>query len=184
MSSDACRIPDPFIGFNELDVEWVGETAWTYRRTLPTVDEVQKHMKIMLAFDGLDTFATVRLNGATILKSDNMFIPYRVDVTQQLLRGKENVLEVEFQSALRRAREIRDAHPEHKWVGFNGDMARLAVRKAQYHWYRQIQTPIPPANQGAGAGTGVLCLTLVVPGKPFAWRHTCREYPTCASITA
>lgn len=69
-----------------------------------------------------------------ILKSDNMFIPHRVDVTKQLLEKTENVLEIEFASALLQARKIKDAHPEHKWVGFNGDMSRLAVRKAQYHW--------------------------------------------------
>jgi beta-mannosidase len=87
-----------------------------------------------LAFDGLDTFATVKLNGHTILESDNMFVPHRVDVTQQLQLGSGNVLEIDFASARLRAIEIREAHPEHTWVGFNGDMSRLAVRKAQYHW--------------------------------------------------
>ena len=90
--------------------------------------------KHVLAFDGLDTFANVKLNGKTILESNNMWIMHRVDVTQQLEEGKENVLEIEFKPALLEARKIKDAHPEHKWVGFNGDMARLAVRKAQYHW--------------------------------------------------
>lgn len=64
-----------------------------------------------------------------------MFVPHQVDVTRVLHYEQANVLEIDFASALIRAREIKDAHPEHKWVGFNGDMARLAVRKAQYHWY-------------------------------------------------
>lgn len=89
--------------------------------------------KTVLAFDGLDTFAHVKLNGDTILKSDNMFIPHRVDITDNLRDGAENVLEIDFAPALVEARKIKDAYPEHKWVGFNGDMARLAVRKAQYH---------------------------------------------------
>lgn len=89
----------------------------------------------MLAFDGLDTFAHVKLNGETILKSDNMFIPYRLDITKKLKDGTENFVEIDFAPALLEARKIKDAHPEHKWLGFNGDMARLAVRKAQYHWY-------------------------------------------------
>lgn len=89
----------------------------------------------MLAFDGLDTFATVRLNGKTIHTSDNMFIPYRIDITNDLQHRADNTVEIDFASARLRAREIKDAHPEHTWVGFNGDMARLAVRKAQYHWY-------------------------------------------------
>lgn len=89
----------------------------------------------MLAFDGLDTFATVKLNGEVILTSDNMFISHRVDVTNRMRYGKVNVLEIDFESARLRAIEIKEAYPEHKWVGFNGDMSRLAVRKAQYHWY-------------------------------------------------
>jgi beta-mannosidase len=90
----------------------------------------------VLAFDGLDTFATVRLNGEVVLQSDNMFVPHRIEVGGRLKTEDEgeNVLEVEFKSARLEAIKIKEAHPEHTWVGFNGDMARLAVRKAQYHW--------------------------------------------------
>ena len=88
----------------------------------------------VLAFDGLDTFAQVRLDGTTILQSDNMFLPHRVDVTHALESAKEHHLEIEFEPALLKAREIQRQHPEHKWICFNGDSARLAVRKAQYHW--------------------------------------------------
>jgi len=38
---DAGEIPDPFYGDNELDVQWVGETDWEYRRTVDVgADEV------------------------------------------------------------------------------------------------------------------------------------------------
>lgn len=128
------RIEDPFLGFNELKCEWVGEKSWTYRVALPPAHATNEGTKDILAFDGLDTFATVKLNSETILKSDNMWIMHRIDVTDKLRASKESVLEIEFAPALFEARKIKDAHPEHKWVGFNGDMARLAVRKAQYHW--------------------------------------------------
>ena len=75
----------------------------------------------------------MKLDGETILKSDNMFIYHRADVTDKLKTGKGSVLEIDFLPALAEAQKVKDAHPEHKWVGFNGDMARLAVRKAQYH---------------------------------------------------
>jgi beta-mannosidase len=88
----------------------------------------------VLAFDGLDTFATVKLNGEIILESDNMFVPHRCDVSKKLKVDSSNVLEIDFKSARLEAIKIKEQHPEHKWVGFNGDMARLAVRKAQYHW--------------------------------------------------
>lgn len=130
----ALRIPDPFIGFNELACEWVNDASWTYKTSLPSIESLEEGVTACLAFDGLDTFATVRFNGETVLKSDNMFIPHRVDVTQRIQRGTENILEIDFEPAMMKAREIQAKYPEHKWVGFNGDMARLAVRKAQYHW--------------------------------------------------
>lgn len=87
-----------------------------------------------LVFEGLDTFAHVRLNGKTILETDNMFLPYRVDITNSLSSEKDQFLEIEFDSALLRAREIRSQHPEHKFLGFNGDPSRMGVRKCQCHW--------------------------------------------------
>jgi beta-mannosidase len=112
----------------------VADKAWTYKVKLPEVKTIRDGAVVVLAFDGLDTFATVRLNDNVIVESDNMFVPHRIDVTEQLKLAEENILEIEFASARLRAIEIKDAHPEHTWVGFNGDMSRLAVRKAQYHW--------------------------------------------------
>jgi beta-mannosidase len=111
----------------------VGNKAWTYKVDLPEIKQGPSGTKYVLAFDGLDTYATVKLNGKTILESDNMFIYHRVDITEQLKQGSSNVLEIDFKPALAEAQKVKDAHPEHKWVGFNGDMARLAARKAQYH---------------------------------------------------
>jgi beta-mannosidase len=122
------------LGFNELKAEWVADKAWTYKVQLPDIETPKDGIAYVLAFDGLDTFATVKFNDDVILESDNMFIPHRVDITQRVKSGKKNILEIVFASARLEAIKIREQHPEHKWVGFNGDMSRLAVRKAQYHW--------------------------------------------------
>lgn len=114
-----------------MAVEWVNEKSWSYRVDLPEISR-SEGSTVALVFEGLDTFAQVRLNGETILTSDNMFTPYRVDITKHL--RDENNLEIDFSPALLRAREIKAQHPDHEWVGFNGDVARLAARKAQYHW--------------------------------------------------
>lgn len=136
-------IPDPFIGKNELDVQWVGEAVWLYRTHFatptPSTTSTGGGSRSVLAFDGLDTFATVRLNGKQILKTDNMFTPERVDVTD-LLRGagEENELEMEFESAYLKGWAGVEEHPEHAWGCWNGDNSRLAVRKAQYHWVSDV----------------------------------------------
>jgi len=127
-------IPDPFIGKNELDVQWVGEKQWLYRTSFNA--DYDGKAKASLAFDGLDTFATVRLNGKVILETDNMFLPERVDVSKSLNAG-ENSLEITFDSAYLRGWKLVEKHPDHKWGCWNGDISRLAVRKAQYHWVRR-----------------------------------------------
>ncbi|KAK3329108.1 glycoside hydrolase superfamily [Apodospora peruviana] len=128
-------IPDPFIGKNELDVQWVGEAKWIYKTTFRS-QQVPEGAKAILAFDGLDTFATVVLNGETILETDNMFLPERVDVTSVLKTSgdEENELVITFDSAYLRGWKLVEKYPDHKWGCWNGDSSRLAVRKAQYHW--------------------------------------------------
>ncbi|KAG8630442.1 hypothetical protein KVT40_002061 [Elsinoe batatas] len=131
---DNGKIEDPFKGFNELKCEWVADKSWTYKTKLPAVPPAKQGQKHILAFDGLDTFATVKVDGKLVLQNDNMWHIHRLDVTDSLDGGKDHVLEIDFASARLEAIKIKEAHPEHEWVGFNGDMARLAVRKAQYHW--------------------------------------------------
>ncbi|KAG9241152.1 glycoside hydrolase superfamily [Calycina marina] len=130
-------IADPFIGKNENDIQWVGEVPWVYRTTFSTTSLFQdgEHaVKAVLAFGGLDTFSTVVLNGIEILKTENMFIPERVDVTKLLSKEVDNVLEITFESAYLKGCELIEKYPDHHWGCWNGDTSRLAVRKAQYHW--------------------------------------------------
>ena len=127
----AGQIPDPFIGTNERDVQWVGEADWLYRCRFDVADALLAHPALTLCFDGLDTFATVWLNGQTILTSDNMFIPQRISVAG-LLRAGENELRISFESALRRGKQReQEGGVQRLW---NGDSSRLYVRKAQYHY--------------------------------------------------
>ncbi len=125
-------IPDPFIGKNENDVQWVGEKAWIYKTTFssPKVNGP----KAVLAFDGLDTYATVILNGKQILKTEDMFIPERVDITKLMQNNNDNELEITFESAYLMGKKTVEKYPDHHWGCWNGDASRLAVRKAQYHY--------------------------------------------------
>jgi beta-mannosidase len=130
-------IADPFIGKNENDVQWVGEVPWVYKTTFssPTVQESDRAIvKAVINFEGLDTYATVLLNGKEILKTESMFTPERVDVTTALKKEGDNELEITFESAYLKGCQIVEQHPNHHWGCWNGDTGRLAVRKAQYHW--------------------------------------------------
>jgi len=180
-------IPDPFIGKNELVVQWIGEAQWTYRTTFAG-QKVPEGAKAVLAFDGLDTFATVVLNGTTILESDNMFLPYRVDVTETLRQEGENELVITFDSAYLRGWKLVEKYPEHKWGCWNGDNSRLAVRKAQYHWVclhyllsDLLLSRTMYALTISRAGIGVRPSSPVAPGAPSTSKSTMLVLPTSTS---
>lgn len=83
-------------------------------------------------FEGLDTFATVSLNGTRILECQNMFRSYRVDVTDIVSMG-ENKVVMEFRSALKEGDRIMAQNGGER-VTWNGHYSRVFVRKAQYHY--------------------------------------------------
>lgn len=127
----AGRIPDPFYGRNELDVQWVGEADWLYRCDFEVAAAWLAEGAVDVCFDGLDTFATVFLNGVEVLSSDDMFLPQRVRI-EKVLRPGTNGLHVLFESAHRRGREREQQHGRMRvW---NGDTSRVYVRKAQYQY--------------------------------------------------
>jgi beta-mannosidase len=122
---------------SELAVRWVAEKSWTYWTIFPSPagDGHAHAARTDLVFKGLDTFATVTLNGTKILEADNMFLEYRVDVTKLLKEPQDNVLEIVFDSALLRGRELVKEHEhEHRIIAHQTEASRLPVRKAQCHW--------------------------------------------------
>ncbi|THV08604.1 glycoside hydrolase family 2 protein [Dendrothele bispora CBS 962.96] len=125
------RIPDPFVGLHEWDVQWIGETRWAFKTTFSVKEDELKTTNIDLVFDGLDTFASVLLNGAQILQTEDQFIEYRVAVKEALKAG-ENELVLNFDSAFFKGRELEKQHE--KLNLWNGDSSRLHVRKAQYNY--------------------------------------------------
>jgi beta-mannosidase len=128
---EANLIPDPFYGLNEKDVQWVGESDWLYRTSFQLDKKMSEQPYLELCFDGLDTFATVSLNGQKILESNNMFIPQRVNI-KAFAKAGENEIVIHFESALKRGKELEALHG--KRPCWNGDNSRLFVRKAQYHY--------------------------------------------------
>ncbi|MGO8950367.1 MAG: beta-mannosidase [Ktedonobacterales bacterium] len=124
-------IPDPYQQMNESAVQWVGERDWIYRCRFAWTPEHAEQGETMLCFGGLDTVATVWLNGRKILASDNMFVVHRIPVQAHLHAG-ENELLILFESVLRVGRERETGMK--KMPVWNGDSSRVYVRKAQYHY--------------------------------------------------
>src|ERR1044072_6133465 len=62
----AGKIPDPFWGTNEANLQWIEERDWEYRATFSVPADLLNEEKVELVADGLDTVATVRLNRRVI----------------------------------------------------------------------------------------------------------------------
>ncbi|KAG8533832.1 uncharacterized protein KY384_001573 [Bacidia gigantensis] len=122
-------IPSPFLGKNEDQVQWVGEKSWLYATRFLSPPLIENENAV-LVFKGLDTYATVKLNGTRILESSNMFVPERVDVTNMLSSGGEgrlNELEIVFENAWLKGKKVVGEHPEHAWGCWNGDVYEMRI---------------------------------------------------------
>jgi beta-mannosidase len=132
------KIADPVQDVNELSVRWVADKAWKYTVRLKIdADALARGALVDLVFCGLDTFATVRLDGEVILETDNMFLSHRCSITDLLNKyGSQNhEMEIVFLSARLRGKELIDAYKhEHRFIARQTEDSRIAVRKAQYHW--------------------------------------------------
>ncbi|KAH6914948.1 beta-mannosidase [Coprinopsis sp. MPI-PUGE-AT-0042] len=126
------RIPDPFLGLNEWDVQWVGEAEWIFKSFVIVAEDELSASSVDLVFEGLDTFARVTLNGRQILSSENQFVSYRVPV-KDILQPGSNELILHFESAFLKGRDVEKANGG-KLLLWNGDSSRLHVRKAQYNY--------------------------------------------------
>ena len=66
-------IPDPFFGANEKQLQWIENENWEYESTFSLSEKEISNENIDLEFNGLDTYATVYINGKLVLEADNMF---------------------------------------------------------------------------------------------------------------
>lgn len=96
---------DPFFRDQEKEQKWVGETDWTYHRTFEVNAALLAHEQVLLKFHGLDTIATIHLNGQRLGETENMFRVYEFDVKPHLQLG-ENSIQVDFRSPMQFVREM------------------------------------------------------------------------------
>ena len=122
-------IPDPLYADNENKLQWVGKTDWDYRLYFNVSKKFLENKNPELLFEGLDTYADVYLNDQLILRSDNMFRGWTVDV-KKLLKHSHNKLFIRFFSA----ENIVDSIAKSRLPLVLPDNPRVYSRKAQYNF--------------------------------------------------
>ena len=99
-------VDDPYLDDNETRLSWIGRTVWEYRTGFDwTADG---HDRTDLVCRGLDTVATVTLNGTVVGRTANQHRSYRFPV-RHLLREGANTLTVRFDSAYTHAEAVQAA---------------------------------------------------------------------------
>ncbi len=86
-------IADPFDGSNEAAQQWIGDTTWRYVSDFDWADDGSDRHDLVAA--GLDTIATIEINGVVVGRTQNQHRSYRFDIAGALMSGR-NSIAVEF----------------------------------------------------------------------------------------
>ena len=124
----AQKIPDPYVRDNEQRLHWIGESGWSYRRTFRVAPAFLACDRVLLHCEGLDTLATVRVNGKKVGTADNMFRTWEYDV-RAALRAGENEIEIRFAPATTFVREAQEKRQLPSWGGPLEIKGRAWLRK-------------------------------------------------------
>ena len=122
-------IPDPFYRDNEKKLQWIEKEDWEYKTSFTPSASIFNKKHVDLVFDGLDTYADVYLNGDLVLRANNMFRQWKVDVKNKLKKGS-NSLFILFHSAQNKVDSLAKADLPFVIP----DNPRCYVRKAQFHF--------------------------------------------------
>lgn len=92
-------IEEPYYGFNDDHYRWVGLDNWTFTRTFDVPAQMFKFKRVNLVAHGLDTACDVKINGALLFSSTDMFVRYVADA-KHALRETDNQISVRCESAV------------------------------------------------------------------------------------
>ncbi|MGE5557356.1 MAG: beta-mannosidase [Bacillota bacterium] len=126
-------IPDPFFGRNELSLEWIDHTDWEYRRAFEVTGEFLDNPSVELVADGLDTLASININGKLAASTENMFIGYRFDVKPFLRQGSNEIC-IYFDNPMDYIESRKRLHPINDGASFGGSIIRKQHSSFGWDW--------------------------------------------------
>jgi beta-mannosidase len=146
-------IPDPFDGANEAGLQWIGDTDWVYERSF-LLEDVPAADRHDLVAEGLDTFATVWVNGALVGSCANQFRAHRFDVSR-LLRAGENSVRIAFAAPVPRAEALAALHGDLPHVNHHPyNAVRKSASNFGWDWGIDVATSGIWKRIGIESGSG------------------------------
>ncbi len=127
----AGKIPNPYYRQDNGAVQWVAEKNWIYRRTFDVPLECLARPHVQLKCHGLDTLATIWINGHKVGEANNMFRAWTFDIKPHLQSGV-NTIEIHFACLTPYVQKLSEVYK----AKYNIDLPdpRSWVRKGPYMW--------------------------------------------------
>ena len=88
-------IPHPYLGTVENQLLWISDHPWDYTLRFDADKDLLEKQVVELEFEGIDTYAEVKLNGEDLFFANNQFRTWKHDV-KDLLKKRDNLLKVHF----------------------------------------------------------------------------------------
>ena len=121
------EIAHPFIGTNEDSIQWISQKNWNYKTPVSVTEETLLKSKHFFRFEGLDTYADIYLNDSLIIKTNNAFRSWEVDVSDVL--KLENELKIILNST-----DLFEKKETEKLDYELPESPRVFTRKPQYQY--------------------------------------------------
>ncbi|PJJ27026.1 beta-mannosidase [Lacrimispora celerecrescens] len=123
-------IEDPYWRCNEYAVRELMANEYLYKRSFTVTEEDLEFSRAELVCDGLDTIATICINGCLVAETRDMHRTYRFPVREYLQKGR-NRIEVLFHSPLDFVRK-EDEENDIFYASTGCIHGNAALRKAHY----------------------------------------------------
>ena len=103
-------VPDAYYRAEEPAVQAVFDKDYEYTRTFTVDEHLLGRDEVTLCCEGLDTLATVTVNGTVVATTDNMHRTYRVPI-HDALRVGENDISISFASPVQFVKKVEAENP-------------------------------------------------------------------------
>lgn len=125
-------IDHPYFGHNDAKCRWIEQKEWWYRTQFHYEKEEkaeQGSVRHELIFAGLDTYATIYVNGLEIGSTENMLMAHSFDVTRVVRNGR-NTIAVRFDPLYL---HHRDKEP-FQWSSYTKERPWLRKAAMNFGW--------------------------------------------------
>jgi len=100
----AKQIPDPYLGFNDVDLRFLVESNWLFTKKFNLPSDFLGLNDFSIYLEQIDTVANITLNDCLLGKTNNMFVRYLFNISKTCLKS-ENEIQISFQSPVTYALE-------------------------------------------------------------------------------